>query len=571
MYNRRNRILLGNVSLMLFLAFLFMLNPYTLQKAEAAPAVILPNQVTVNSSRQVTLPLTITPLSASFAGTVRVTLQFRDKDHRSAGTGQFEQTVSSVYEDAYKILLSVVYQVPSVFTSGTRLTPSLGSVTYGGTIQVVVYLDEIAEPPEDGGGGGAVTPEGTTGTDTGWQKYVPSEDKATVHVDPKKTQSMFDAQPAAGVTLINIKPVAQTGQPPKNVTADLPVDVLKQAGVAKVDSVLKLGTLDVAISPKVMQAISDAVKSAGGSMANLEIRAVKSDKAATDSTLAAVGGDAVKLMTPASEIVTLSFHAVAPNGQTTEISLSEMQVSIPFDLTKVGNVDNVNLYRIGSLIYVGGKVENGKVSGKIAQASGGRFVALEYSKKFADVAGHWAQRDVELMASKYVIEGTSDTTFEPARPVTRAEFVTMLTRSLGLSQKSSTASTFSDVAPGAWYHGFVEAAFSAGLTKGDSGTGGKFRPTDSITREEMAALMVRAMKLAGKEAKALTSENVAAALKAFADGSQIASWAGYEAAQAVNEGIIKGRDGATFAPKVNGSRAEAATMMSRFMKQVGIL
>ncbi len=79
------------------------------------------------------------------------------------------------------------------------------------------------------------------------------------------------------------------------------------------------------------------------------------------------------------------------------------------------------------------------------------------------------------------------------------------------------------------------------------------------------------MKRAGKEAAALTEEEVADLISRFADGVKISDWAGYEAAQAVNEGIILGHDDGTFAPKGNGTRAESATMMSRFMKQVGIL
>ena len=39
----------------------------------------------------------------------------------------------------------------------------------------------------------------------------------------------------------------------------------------------------------------------------------------------------------------------------------------------------------------------------------------------------------------------------------------------------------------------------------------------------------------------------------------------------VSVGLMKGRDDGTFDPMGNGTRAEAATMMSRLMKQAGIL
>lgn len=561
---------------MLFLAFLFMLNPYTLQKAEAAPSLPAEGTTltveTVAGKRQVTVPLTITPVT-SFpgGGTVEFVFKFR----RSGTVIQTTPAQTKDFVYANQIVAGLVYELPHGFgLDGVKMGP-VGSVDVGvDTVTVVVYLDEIARPPEGGGGGGgggALLPGGTTGTDTGWQTYDPSEDRSTVYVDPEKTQSMFAAAPPSGVVLIDVQPVAETGEAPKSVTANLPLDVLNQAGHAQVDSVLQLGSLEVEVLPAVMQALSEAVKKAGGPLANLEIRSVTSDETATTETLAGLGEDTMELMTPASRVMTLSFYAVAPNGAATQLSLSELLLSVPFDVTKVDSAENVNLYRIGSLIFVGGKVEDGKVTARLTSTIGGKFVALEYSRTFADVSGHWAQRDVELMASKYVVEGMTDTTFEPERAITRAEFVTLLTRSLGISEEKPSSPTFSDVASDAWYYGYVEAAFKAGLAGGDSGAGGTFRPQSTITREEMAALMVRAMNCAGHAAGSLTSEEVAALLGAFADEAQVTNWARLEAAQAISEGIINGRDHAMFAPKGNGSRAEAATMMSRFMRQAGIL
>ena len=124
---------------------------------------------------------------------------------------------------------------------------------------------------------------------------------------------------------------------------------------------------------------------------------------------------------------------------------------------------------------------------------------------------------------------------------------------------------FKDVQPGAWYYGTVEGAYAAGLINGyEDGT---FRPEQEITREEMAALIVRALKYAGQE---VIVDDVDAILARFEDASKISPWAKEEAAQAVASGIIIGRDG-LFAPKDNATRAEAVVMLKRMLVKLGVI
>lgn len=566
--------LIGSVGLVLVFVLVSVSAPFASQVALAAPLdqVTLPSVGTdVKAGSEVKVPLTVVPVTSFSDGTINILFRFR---RSGSVVHEGSSTMALVYSQIYDTkLVDLVYGLPSGFGAyGVKLGSGSDAQFTGTTINVVVYLDEVAQPVDGPpSGGGPSLPGGTTDTETGWQTYDPTEDKATVYVDPELTQSLFSDAPEAGVTLVDVQPVEAKGEVPQDVTANLPLDVLTQAGNATVDSVLKLGSIDVMVGPNVMKALREAVKAAAGSFSNLEIRALTSDEEETGEVLAGLGEDVVRLMTQASEVVTLSFWAVAPNGTATRISVSDLLLTVPFDVEKVENPAHVNLYRIGSLIYVGGKVAQGKVSGSLSDLADGQFIALEHNKTFGDIAGHWAQADVELMAAKHVVTGVSETAFEPQRDVTRAEFVTMLVRTLGIAEAAPESASFSDVHSGTWYFGYVEAAFQEGLAQGDSGLGGTFRPQDRIAREEMAALLIRAMKRAGKEAAALTEEEVADLISRFADGVKISDWAGYEAAQAVNEGIILGHDDGTFAPKGNGTRAESATMMSRFMKQVGIL
>ena len=175
--------------------------------------------------------------------------------------------------------------------------------------------------------------------------------------------------------------------------------------------------------------------------------------------------------------------------------------------------------------------------------------------RFIDMVGHWAEVDVNDMAERGIVSGVTDTTFEPDRPVTRAEFAALITRALHLN--SSISAGFSDVESGTWYAAPVNAAANAGLLQG---YGGSFRPEDLITREEMAVVIVKAYQFQEKE-------TIRGQLDRFADREEIAQWAADYVDQAVSVGLISGMTADTFAPKENATRAQAASLLKRLLDQ----
>ncbi|UQZ83036.1 Endo-1,4-beta-xylanase A precursor [Paenibacillus konkukensis] len=190
------------------------------------------------------------------------------------------------------------------------------------------------------------------------------------------------------------------------------------------------------------------------------------------------------------------------------------------------------------------------------------YAVAESGKSFPDLAGHWSRADVELLASKLVVNGMTDTTFSPDSRITRAEFAAILVRALGLS--GSGASRFSDVTSSDWYSDVVGAAVKAGLIDGfEDGT---FKPDANITREQMAVMAARALKLVSKPAS-----GDAAALKAFADGPAIGGWAKEAVAQVLNARIMNGMTDRNFAPTDHATRAEAAVMVKRLLQYAELM
>lgn len=108
---------------------------------------------------------------------------------------------------------------------------------------------------------------------------------------------------------------------------------------------------------------------------------------------------------------------------------------------------------------------------------------------FSDVnTSDWYYEDVQKAAMMGVMDGTAGTVFSPKASVTRAMLVTMLYRLAGEPEATEKAS-FTDIASGSWYEAAVCWANAKGLVDGRSDT--VFDPNASITREEAAAILWR--------------------------------------------------------------------------------
>ncbi|MBP1988742.1 S-layer homology domain-containing protein [Paenibacillus eucommiae] len=196
----------------------------------------------------------------------------------------------------------------------------------------------------------------------------------------------------------------------------------------------------------------------------------------------------------------------------------------------------------------------------------GKSVSVNLLKRgFLDLGGHWAKADIELLASKDIIEGMDEDHFVPEAHVTRAQFAAMISRALNtLNLKTSLKvsmqqSPFTDVAPGSWYKDVVNNAYSAGIIEGVTAT--SFAPEREVTREEMAVMMVRASTYA---AVPLAGDSKVT-LVAFADSELISEWAREGVQSSVRLGLINGRAGDRFVPRDQATRAEAATVIKRFV------
>ena len=186
--------------------------------------------------------------------------------------------------------------------------------------------------------------------------------------------------------------------------------------------------------------------------------------------------------------------------------------------------------------------------------------AKTHSDQFTDVneatVGTWAADAVDFAYHFGLVNGTDTTLFSPGKPMSRAQLVTVLYRSVG-SPSMTITTNFDDLDVGAYYYSAVVWANVHGIV---NGTGeNTFSPDNPITREQLATILYRYAKATGGDTA------VSGNLNAFADKASVSPYAVEAMAWAVEKGIISGVGENTLAPQGNATRAQVVVMLHRYL------
>lgn len=175
---------------------------------------------------------------------------------------------------------------------------------------------------------------------------------------------------------------------------------------------------------------------------------------------------------------------------------------------------------------------------------------------FGDVkSADWFYNDVKYVYEKGMMAGTAADVFAPNATTTRAMIVTILYRLEGSPAVTGT-SAFVDVPVGQWYTDAVNWAAANQIVKGTSAT--TFAPNDSITREQMAAILYRYAQYKGYD---VTKK---ADLSGYSDNGQVSAYAKDALAWANAAKLINGVTNTTLAPQGNATRAQVSAILHRF-------
>jgi|GEM_PF-359913 len=179
---------------------------------------------------------------------------------------------------------------------------------------------------------------------------------------------------------------------------------------------------------------------------------------------------------------------------------------------------------------------------------------------FADVKEeHWAARAIAEASAKGIIAGYPDGSFRPEQQVSRAEFIHMLARTLGLSGGTDPLPFQDNADIPAWARGSIAAAVQAGWVNGYGD--GTLRAAEPISRAEMAALLARALALAVGEIGEESGSG-------YADEAAFPAWAREAIAAVTKAGFMVGMGNNRFSAELQATRAQAAALMLRLFESV---
>lgn len=177
---------------------------------------------------------------------------------------------------------------------------------------------------------------------------------------------------------------------------------------------------------------------------------------------------------------------------------------------------------------------------------------------FADVnPGDWFYDAVRYVYGKNIMQGVGPDAFDPYTESSRAMIVTILHRLEG--SPAALPAGFADVDSGAYYAGPVAWASESGIVTGFSPE--RFRPGDSITREQLAAILYRYTDWKGLDVSHRGDLGI------FPDRGDLSPYAVEAMSWAVAEGLINGING-NLAPSGRASRAQTAALLQRFCESV---
>jgi hypothetical protein len=204
-----------------------------------------------------------------------------------------------------------------------------------------------------------------------------------------------------------------------------------------------------------------------------------------------------------------------------------------------------------------------KAYNKTGSSTAGREILAATSEavSFRDIPeGFWARTEIENLASRGIFKTRTNGLFGPQDAVTRGEFVYLLVQTLKLEKTAS--GSFTDVGPRHPYYKEIMIAGKMGIVNANRQN--YFFPDQLMTREEMAQMVVKALKAIDKPLPAYDTS----ILEEYSDKDDISSGLEYSVASICAERIMAGKAQGgkrIFAPKAITVRAEVAVVLYKII------
>lgn len=361
-----------------------------------------------------------------------------------------------------------------------------------------------------------------------------------------------------------------------SIIISLTVDSAKD--IAKAELGLNIDTTrgSLAIPDKALESIA---AQAGGVDIRINIEGkdtkVETVKTTVDSALAQAADSLRGAAATLFENACVTEVTITSNGkEITSFGGHELTINLPVDSK---NFTKDETYKV-IVVSADGTVEtitgtclrvNGSLVVQVKVSHLSTFIVLNEKEQaetakltmnFIDVnESHWFYEAVKFVYEAGLMNGEGENTFNPQGNLNRAMLVTILYR-LENTPEVTEANQFSDVSAGQWYTEAVIWASVNGIVNGyEDGT---FAPTNNVTREEMAAMLMRYAEYKGIDVTATKD------ISGYNDAAKVSAWAQQNMAWSNSAGLIQGDENNNLNPQGKATRAEAATILMRLVKNV---
>ncbi len=410
------------------------------------------------------------------------------------------------------------------------------------------------EAPSGGGGGGGgggglpADEKETIERETGTITLVDEDDKkqAKIDVDEDILKDILKNQ-AGTSAVIDVK----TGENVDVVEVEMEADIISTANENSKSLVVETDRVSFKIEPGTLDI--------GSSNDKISLSATKLSYDEIKDELPKTEGESVSLV--------YDFNLSIGEKKITSFN-KPMTITIDIDTSKIEDKDKVGVYYFNETDnqweYLGGKVdEDGTITFTVHHFSA--YTAMEYNKTFEDIVDHWAKEDIEKMASRHIAKGITEDKFAPKESITRAEFAALLIRALEIKENPDSVD-FKDIAEDAWYKEVVSKAYGAGIVSGTEDN--KFEPNNTITREQMATMIMRAYQHASgtRLGDIITTMEIR-----FNDEAAASNWARRNIILSNAKGFMRGFPDGSFRPKENATRAQAIFVIKKLLVELDVI
>lgn len=414
---------------------------------------------------------------------------------------------------------------------------------------VTLTVDAVYNPSSSSSSGGAPdTPKNNNEIN---RSVTGSDGAAVVEIDEKEAASTlkFVKENNSSSFIVSL----ESGRDVSLVTTKLPAATVSEiAQGTKADLIMKSEIATITISNDALYEIN---KQASGEDITLTVEKV--DNQSLTEEQAAIAGDNL----------VYDLYLQSGGQRISSFGGKNVTVAIPYVLRDDEDAESITVY------YISDKGTVTKVENAVFDAKRGvvEFVTDHFSyyviakdktltwlNPFTDVSSRdWYYENVSYTYQNGLMNGTAPDKFSPKANTSRAMVVTILYRLEG--EPEAPQAGFTDVAAGTYYNNAVSWANASGIV---TGYGELFGPNDSITREQLAAMLYRYGKYKGYDTSAVGD------MSQFTDGKDASSWAVDAIKWVTGSKLMNGKDKGILDPGGKATRAEIAAMIERWVENI---